>query len=123
MERRKTKELMYFNDCTRVSSISAVKSQPTHSLPLFNRLMLCTVSHSYFKNKNYNKNVSKWSIFLQSADIPALAQISASPAMKIFEFSKAEPARGPQETRTEGQVCLYKCSHIIQVIPALTVVT
>lgn len=39
---------------------------------------------------------------------PALAQISTSPAMKIFEFSKAEPVQGPQETRTEGQVCLYK---------------
>lgn len=28
--------------------------------------------------------------------------------MKIIEYSKAEPAQGPQETRTEGQVCLYK---------------
>lgn len=69
---------MYFNDCTRVSSTSAVKSQPTHSLPFFCRLMLCTVNHSYFKNKNYNKNVGKWSVSLQPGDIP-------SPSTDIYE--------------------------------------
>lgn len=116
----KTKELMYFNDCTRVSSTSAVKSHPTHSLPLFNRLMLCTVNHNYFKNKKYNENVGKGSIFLQSADIP---QISTSPDMEVLYSVKLRQPEALRRQGLRGRFVFTRWSHIVQVIPTLTTVT
>lgn len=111
---------MYFNDCRRVSSTFAVKSHPTFSLPLFNRLMLCTVNHSYFKNKKYNENVGKGSIFLQSADIP---QISASPDMEVLNSMMLSQPEALRRQGWRGGFVFTRWSNVVQVISTLTTVT